>query len=279
MLESRCLPGQQTRGFSFGRGQRVTRNLSAWLRAKPLVQRVSALRDPGRHVDRSLGKGLCAMETLAGNADLKFCRKCQSWKVPAAFYKDMSKPDNLATVCRECKLEYEAQRRADRKRRRDGKYTPLILKPELAAYLAGCIDCDGSIQVHRDTGPIRKADGVRPTYYVATVSFTQVDMQIHDLLTSSCGGKVYRYVRENGGRGYWNTWHVSHRAAQVFLLAILPYLKLKRKQAEACLRLIELIERQNAERPRNEPLTLAQLAERKSICDEVRAYNVRNGPK
>ncbi len=48
-----------TRGFSFVRGQRVTHNRISLLCAKPLVYRLTALRDPGRHVDRPMYEGLC----------------------------------------------------------------------------------------------------------------------------------------------------------------------------------------------------------------------------
>jgi len=122
----------QTRGFLFGIGQRCTYNRTEQLYAKPLVYRVSALRDPGRHVDRSMYKGLCVMkkatiftngltltewETLSNQIKKRDGFRCRAQCGCTALLtvhhiiprdeNGTNDPNNLVTLCADCHNEIE----------------------------------------------------------------------------------------------------------------------------------------------------------------------------
>lgn len=118
----------QARGFSFRRGQRATYNRIP-LYAKPLVYRVPALRDPGRHVDRPMYKGFCVMKPTQKNYDVAAwevlsrqimrrdgyrCQAACGCTVPLSVHHIIPRdvggsddPANLITLCVQCHNEIE----------------------------------------------------------------------------------------------------------------------------------------------------------------------------
>ncbi len=144
-----------------------------------------------------------------------------------------------------------------------------------APYLAGVVDCDGSIQVMRTLGPIRKRDGRRPHYYLVRVTVTQVEPRIHEVLKARLGGCVYRYERANGGKGYWNTWTVSHTRAASVLRMVLPFLIQKKAQAESALQLVDLMLEQNSCHRPGDVISIEEEAKRLALLMDVRAHNAR----
>jgi hypothetical protein len=66
-------------------------------------------------------------------------------------------------------------------------------------------------------------------------------------------------------------WEATNRVAREPLLRILPYLRLKRRQAELALSLIDLIEGDAAGSSR--PLSVEQEKSRRDLYDEIRALN------
>lgn len=115
----------------------------------------------------------------------------------------------------------------------------MVSAPTDLAYAAGVIDSDGCIRVTRDTWRMRNADCATPTYQ-ARVQVKQVEREAVDLLHGMHSG----YFRQEPptarrGRPLWS-WSVSSAAAGRFLTDVLPYLRIKRAQAENALEVCRL---------------------------------------
>lgn len=109
------------------------------------------------------------------------------------------------------------------------------------AYCAGVIDSDGTIGVKMSTYAMRHGNGGQPNYS-ERICVKQVEPQAVDLLTSMFGGS--RYITKPSakkGRALF-TWQVTDRQAAEALVALLPFLRIKRPQAENCLLLRKIKE-------------------------------------
>lgn len=99
-------------------------------------------------------------------------------------------------------------------------------------YLAGLLDGEGSIGTTR-TGKHRNVIG--------RVMITNTDTVLLELLRAEFGGSVT--IRAIGSKPGWKPCaHISwtNRGAQKVLEGVLPYLLVKRSQAELCLELIRM---------------------------------------
>ena len=97
-------------------------------------------------------------------------------------------------------------------------------KVELA-YIAGIFDGEGSIGIRKQKG----------RYYQLAIALGMTNEYIPNLLMFSFGGTVYKDIRPDPCQVFW-VWHIASRKANVFLEAILPYLKLKRNEAELAIK-------------------------------------------
>ena len=100
------------------------------------------------------------------------------------------------------------------------------------AYLAGFIDGEGSIGTTR-TGARRQV--------VGRLTITNTDLAMLKMLQAKYGGSITRQPRSANPE--WKpycaiTW--TNRGALRVLEAVLPYLIIKRRQAELCIRLIRM---------------------------------------
>lgn len=114
-----------------------------------------------------------------------------------------------------------------------------ITKIELA-YAAGVIDSDGCVRVSRSTWRIRnKGDCVNPTYQ-ALVFVRQVEPEAVEFLHQAFGG--YRSMTTpTAKRGRpMHSWNIHSQAAGRTLTLLLPYLRIKRRQAENALEVCRL---------------------------------------
>lgn len=145
----------------------------------------------------------------------------------------------------------------------------------LLAYLAGAVDCDGSIQVQFNRKRLKR-DGTFSHYYMVKVGLTQVDRTLPDLMLATFGGAVYRYDDpKRGGNGYWHNWTTgSSGPSRSCLEALLPYLRQKGAQAQAALDLIEVMARRRAGGG-SRPLTYEERDERFRLMQSVRRHNAR----
>jgi len=112
----------------------------------------------------------------------------------------------------------------------------------LVAYLAGCIDCDGSISIKRSTYAMRVRGDAGVPVFSERVMFAQVGRELPELLKSCFGGsyQIQKSASTNGRPIHH--WQVTDRQAVACARVLLPYLKVKRKQAILLLELRRLKE-------------------------------------
>lgn len=96
--------------------------------------------------------------------------------------------------------------------------------PLTLAYLAGVIDSDGYITIHRSTRSGRH-------YYAARIGVAGTRRQPHDLAASLWGGTVGRYEPRDPRHRSQYQWSRTGGPAVAAILAVLPYLRVKVPQA------------------------------------------------
>lgn len=113
---------------------------------------------------------------------------------------------------------------------------------EILAYSAGVIDSDGSIGIRRSTYAKRVRGDAHNPIYSARVCVKQVEPDAVQLMKGAFGGSlmIERSSLKNGRPFYY--WEIHSRQAAAMLRMLLPYLRIKRKQAENCLALYMLID-------------------------------------
>jgi hypothetical protein len=109
------------------------------------------------------------------------------------------------------------------------------IEPTTLAYLAGIIDGEGAVTIARIRDP-RYADGV---YYRGQVQVGNTRRDLVDYLNRVFPASIQGpYQPRNSIRAkpvYY--WISNGKMARVMLRAVMPYLLLKRRQAELCLEL------------------------------------------
>ncbi len=104
----------------------------------------------------------------------------------------------------------------------------------ILAYCAGVIDSDGTIGVKRSTYAMRHDNGGQATYS-ERVCVRQVERAAVELLHATFGGSFgMRGASAKRGKPLLE-WCVTDQKAAACLRAILPYLRIKRAQAENAL--------------------------------------------
>jgi hypothetical protein len=115
------------------------------------------------------------------------------------------------------------------------------------AYCAGVIDSDGTIGVKRSTYAMRHGNGGQATFS-ERVCVRQVEPQAVTLLHILFGGTLgVRGASAKKGKPL-TEWCVTDQKAARCLVALLPYLRIKRQQAENCLALREVKEESKRQR-------------------------------
>ena len=104
--------------------------------------------------------------------------------------------------------------------------------PTDLAYAAGVVDSDGYIGVHRNTYAMRVRGDASQAIYQPRVAVKQVTPQALDLLHRLFGGHRYLNKPQSHGSRPLMGWAVHSAAAGVVCEALLPYLRIKRAQAE-----------------------------------------------
>jgi len=107
-------------------------------------------------------------------------------------------------------------------------------EPITLAYLAGVIDSDGYITIHRSG-----RNGA--SYFAARIGIAGTRRQPHDLAASLWGGNVSCYLPKNPLHRKQFQWSRTGDAAYTAITAIRPYLRIKEEQARLALELQEHI--------------------------------------
>jgi len=131
---------------------------------------------------------------------------------------------------------------------------------EVVAYLAGIIDADGCIRISRYK-PYR--DRATPGYH-ARAHVRMVEREAIDLLSETFGGHVWRQKPSLPRARPLYVWDISDAAAQRALEALLPYLRVKHRQAENALALRRLrsVSRQHRTKVIGERVMVGQYGQR-----------------
>lgn len=115
--------------------------------------------------------------------------------------------------------------------------------PEVLAYCAGVIDSDGTIGIKRNTYAMRVVGDSRQPTYCARVCVRQVSTEALDVLSTTFGGNVRpAKTYAKCGKPMWG-WEIKDAVAERALTALLPFLRIKRQQAENCLVLRAVIDK------------------------------------
>jgi hypothetical protein len=141
----------------------------------------------------------------------------------------------------------------------------------LYAYLAGAIDIDGRIFIARVQGYRRRLDGRQIPYYIATISISDTSPVVPDIFQATFPARRSRYAAKNRKQTAWHMWEAVNQSAHEPAVRLLPYLRLKRRQAELALTLINLIQREKAGGAR--PLTSEREEARRLLYEEAVALN------
>src|SRR5262245_19303202 len=102
----------------------------------------------------------------------------------------------------------------------------------LYAYLAGAIDIDGRISISR-ARDYRRGDR-EITYYSAVISLSDSDPVLPDLLQATFSASRRQYEAKNRSHRKWHMWEAVGQKAQEPLIRLLPYLRIRHRQAGAC---------------------------------------------
>jgi hypothetical protein len=108
------------------------------------------------------------------------------------------------------------------------------------AYLAGVIDSDGYITIQRTKKNKKLPTGNICTniYHCLKVGIAGTETQSHMLAKELFGGMIGSYKPKNDKHKTQYQWYLSNDLAVVFIKTILPYLLVKRAQAELALEFI-----------------------------------------
>ena len=106
-------------------------------------------------------------------------------------------------------------------------------KSEDLAYTAGLIDGEGCIQIARHNNQ-KTVDG-HPRY-VLMIRFNMVSAGILKWLCETYGGSFFpgKKPRNENWRQQW-IWSLANRGGEDFLVLLLPYLRIKKAEAEVAL--------------------------------------------
>lgn len=138
------------------------------------------------------------------------------------------------------------------------------------AYAAGVIDSDGYFSIGRKRGPER-AGGRLPNYYDLKVGCNQIGDLIPRWLAETFGvGGVYR-CEPNGRSGGWFSWLAQSQKAGTVAEALVPWLRLKREQAEVAVEFCAVL------RASRGPITVEVENERAEFFNRMRALNAARG--
>lgn len=141
------------------------------------------------------------------------------------------------------------------------------MHPDPIPYLAGMIDADGYVTVHRSVRANR-------VYVAPQVGIAGTVPAPHHLAASLWGGNVNRYVPKNPTHRPQYQWTRQGGSAALVIEAIRPYLLIKRQQADLALELWEHMLHGRCDDPYPwMPPGYDPTVVHEALCAEVRALN------
>jgi hypothetical protein len=146
------------------------------------------------------------------------------------------------------------------------------------AYFAGFFDGEGCVGIN----PVSKAGGVS-RYYCLYATARQIDTTPLQMLKEAFGGCIQGPHNASATKRGTYSWRVQAAQAEQFLVAVLPYLVVKRAQAELALEFRRTFHRgeilPKGSTHAGNPARRHAVMERREMCyREMRALN-RRGPR
>lgn len=111
------------------------------------------------------------------------------------------------------------------------------------AYLAGTIDADGCITVQR-VKKLSKRCKRLSTYYIIKIALNETSPVVPTLLKETFGGQLYTHQPANQSHKRWYIWQVTNQLAISAIRLLMPYLRLKKEQAEIAVKFGAVLEEQ-----------------------------------
>jgi hypothetical protein len=105
------------------------------------------------------------------------------------------------------------------------------------AYMAGAMDSDGYFTIKKSTYAIRVRKDAGNPVYSEKLGLHQVTPQIPELLRAAFGGSVLLAPQQTPNSRPLYRWDITDRNAAGACEALLPFLRIKRRQAELILEL------------------------------------------
>lgn len=147
-----------------------------------------------------------------------------------------------------------------------------MISPSLAAYTAGLLDGEGSIQIN----PSKNGAKAVKSYWALSVQISTVGVDFLEPICAEWGLGRCTYWKSRGsrpGRRVCN-WRLYALEAEAFLRAVQPYLRLKREHVQVALEFRSLITPESCKRGGLSPET----SERRGIlARRMRELNARTG--
>lgn len=113
--------------------------------------------------------------------------------------------------------------------------------PLVLAYLAGVVDSDGFVSIHRST---RRG----AVYHAPVVGIAGTRREPHDLAASVWGGNVWVHNPGGGYRPQFQ-WARQGKGAALIIADLAPFLRVKRDNAQLALDLFEHVQQGHEDDP------------------------------
>lgn len=136
------------------------------------------------------------------------------------------------------------------------------------AYIAGLFDGEGSVVIGVSTR--KRLDGTTYPDHWLQIGITNTNRDILEWLLDKVGGHISTNSRTDHQKKCW-AWRVMSKEAREFLVNILPYLHIKKKQAELGI-LFQDNKSYSADR-KARMLTEEMLVFRENVRSEIRLLN------
>lgn len=142
---------------------------------------------------------------------------------------------------------------------------------EILSYLAGCLDSDGYFGIKKSTYNQRVLKDSKNPSYQEKIQLKQVYETVPKLLQEVFGGSYYKEKPSTKNGRVLYVWNVSNKQAADAARKLLPFLRLKKKQASLLLAIRS--SKQKNRQTRGRPLDPSVIDLRESCRLQIKELN------